>query len=122
MSNNTARVELRLYVRSEERGSRNAEQVVRAFCGGDHGAGAFALEVIDVVKHPELALEDDVRATPTLIRRSPPPTRRIVGDMRDPRKILLGLDLGADRIRLDPADEGPAEAPLDGTLAAPPAK
>jgi len=53
----------------------------------------FQLEVIDVIKHPQLAENDKILAVPTLIRNLPEPLRRLIGDLSDKEKVLLGLDL-----------------------------
>jgi len=55
--------------------------------------GAYSLRVIDVMKHPKLAEDDKILATPTLIKILPPPVARIIGDLMDKEKVLLGLDL-----------------------------
>jgi circadian clock protein KaiB len=55
--------------------------------------GVYSLKVIDVVKQPKLAEDDKILATPTLIRMLPPPIARIIGDLSDREKVLLGLDL-----------------------------
>jgi len=51
------------------------------------------LKVIDVLKNPQLAEEDKILATPALVRVFPPPVRKIIGDLSDKKKVLLGLDL-----------------------------
>lgn len=51
------------------------------------------LEVIDISEHPEVAAEDNILATPTLMKKLPPPIRRIIGDLFDPDKVLMILDL-----------------------------
>ena len=53
----------------------------------------FQLEVIDVRKHPQLAEQDKILAVPTLIKQLPPPLRKIIGDLSDKEKVLLGFDL-----------------------------
>ena len=53
----------------------------------------FELEVIDVTKHPQLAEDDKILAIPTLIMKLPPPVRKIIGDLSDKEKVLLGLNL-----------------------------
>lgn len=53
----------------------------------------YDLEVIDVLKNPELAEQDKILATPTLIKQLPPPLRRVIGDLSDSEKVLLGLEL-----------------------------
>lgn len=55
--------------------------------------GAYALKVIDVLKNPQLAEEDKILATPTLSKVLPPPVRKIIGDLSDREKVLIGLDL-----------------------------
>lgn len=55
--------------------------------------GTYDLVVIDVLEHPEMAEEDKILATPTLIRLSPPPLRRVIGDLSDTKQVLMGLDL-----------------------------
>ncbi|MEH2026045.1 circadian clock protein KaiB [Nostoc sp.] len=55
--------------------------------------GVYALKVIDVLKSPQLAEEDKILATPTLAKILPPPVRRIIGDLSDRERVLIGLDL-----------------------------
>ncbi|MBW4625023.1 MAG: circadian clock protein KaiB [Brasilonema octagenarum HA4186-MV1] len=55
--------------------------------------GVYALKVIDVLKSPQLAEEDKILATPTLSKILPPPVRRIIGDLSDRERVLIGLDL-----------------------------
>jgi len=56
-------------------------------------ANNFELEVIDVLESPQLAEDEKILATPTLIRSLPPPIKRIIGDLSDKEKVLLGLDM-----------------------------
>lgn len=75
--------------------SPRAEQAVanlKRICEEDL-QGDYELEVIDVLKHPELAESDRVLATPTLIKQLPPPLRRVIGDLSDKDKVLLGLEV-----------------------------
>ena len=60
---------------------------------GDEMKGLYTLKIIDVLKHPQLAEEDKILATPTLARVLPHPVRKIIGDLSDREKILIGLDL-----------------------------
>ena len=60
-----------------------------------HLAGRYRLEVIDLLEDPERARDDQVLAVPTLVRRRPAPSRRVVGDLSDPRHALSALDLPA---------------------------
>jgi circadian clock protein KaiB len=55
--------------------------------------GDYDLQVIDVLQQPELAEEEKILATPTLIKRLPPPLRRVIGDLSDKEKVLLGLQV-----------------------------
>ena len=63
--------------------------------------GTYALKVIDVLKNPQLAEEDKILATPTLAKILPPPVRRIIGDLSDREKVLIGLDLLYDELQED---------------------
>jgi circadian clock protein KaiB len=72
-----------------------AERTLAALCEA-HLAGRYELEVIDVFEHPERAEEERIFATPTLVRASPPPVRRLVGDLSDREKVLAYLDLDLD--------------------------
>lgn len=67
--------------------------------------GVYALKVIDVLKNPQLAEEDKILATPTLAKILPPPVRKIIGDLSDREKVLIGLDLLYDELREDEANE-----------------
>jgi circadian clock protein KaiB len=58
--------------------------------------GSYKLEIIDVLKHPQLAEDEKILATPVLEKKLPLPIRRIIGDLSDKEKILLGLDLIPD--------------------------
>ena len=55
--------------------------------------GVYVLKVIDVLKNPQLAEEDKILATPTLAKTLPPPVRKIIGDLSDRERVLIGLDL-----------------------------
>jgi circadian clock protein KaiB len=63
--------------------------------------GVYALKVIDVLKNPQLAEEDKILATPTLAKILPPPVRKIIGDLSDREKVLIGLDLLYEELRED---------------------
>jgi circadian clock protein KaiB len=57
----------------------------------EHLAGQYEIEVIDLIENPSLARGDDILAVPTLVRRLPPPLRKIIGDLSDPERVLVGL-------------------------------
>jgi circadian clock protein KaiB len=63
--------------------------------------GVYALKVIDVLKNPQLAEEDKILATPTLSKVLPPPVRKIIGDLSDRERVLIGLDLLYEELRED---------------------
>jgi hypothetical protein len=63
------------------------------------------LQIIDVLEHPQLAEDEKILATPTLIKRLPPPLRRVIGDLSDTDKVLLGLDVWPDDAGSGGADE-----------------
>lgn len=67
--------------------------------------GVYALKVIDVLKNPQLAEEDKILATPTLAKILPPPVRKIIGDLSDREKVLIGLDLLYDELREEERSE-----------------
>lgn len=58
--------------------------------------GQYELEIIDVLEHPQRAEDDKILATPTLIKQLPPPLRRVIGDLSDKEKVLLGLEVRTD--------------------------
>ena len=66
--------------------------------------GVYALKVIDVLKNPQLAEEDKILATPTLAKILPPPVRKIIGDLSDRERVLIGLDLLYEELQEDEAD------------------
>lgn len=75
-----------------------AEQAIanlRRICEADLN-GQYELQIVDVVEHPQLAEDEKILATPTLIKRLPPPLRRVIGDLSDREKVLLGLDVWPD--------------------------
>ena len=87
---------LKLYVTGVTFRSQAAFKNIKKILKEDY-KGVYSLKVIDVIKQPQLAEEDKILATPTLIKILPPPVTRIVGDLSDREKVLLGLDLVAIR-------------------------
>lgn len=84
---------LRLYVSGSTSKSALAVENIKRICE-QHLKNRYDLKVIDIYQQPNLAREEQIVAVPTLIKRSPPPLRRLFGDMSDLKKVLLGLDLG----------------------------
>ena len=83
---------LKLYVTGSSPRAEQAVANLKRICEEDL-QGDYELEVIDVLEHPELAESDRVLATPTLIKQLPPPLRRVIGDLSDKDKVLLGLEV-----------------------------
>lgn len=83
---------LRLYVSGTTAKSSKAITNIRAICA-EHLAGRYELEVIDLYQQPQLAVENQVIAAPTLIKELPFPLRKIIGDMSDEDKVLVSLDI-----------------------------
>ncbi|HZN02762.1 MAG TPA: circadian clock KaiB family protein [Candidatus Polarisedimenticolia bacterium] len=84
--------ELRLYVAGQSPKSVAAFTNLKKLCD-EHLAGKYKIEVIDLVQQPQLAAGDQIVAIPTLVRKLPEPLRKIVGDLRDTERALVGLNL-----------------------------
>jgi circadian clock protein KaiB len=84
--------DLRLYVAGETPKSVAALVNLKKFCE-EHLAGQYRIEVIDLAKHPRLARTDQILAIPTLVRRVPAPQRKVIGDLSNTDRVLVGLDL-----------------------------
>ena len=89
-----ARFVLRLYVTGTTARSMRAIANLRRLCE-QHLAGRYDLQVVDVYQQPELAAREQLVAAPTLVKESPLPLRRLVGDLSDQQRVLAGLDLPA---------------------------
>lgn len=83
---------LKLYVTGRTPASQHAITNLRRICENDL-KGEYELVVIDVLEHPQLAEDEKILATPTLIKFLPPPLRRVIGDLSNTEKVVLGLDL-----------------------------
>ena len=83
---------LKLYVAGSTPRATLAIENLKRICESDL-SGRYDLQIIDVLEHPELAEQDKILATPTLIKQLPPPLRRVIGDLSDSEKVLLGLEL-----------------------------
>ncbi len=84
--------ELRLYIASETPKAKAAFQNLHRICE-EHLKGRYRIEVIDLRKNPALARGDQILAIPTLVRKLPPPMKKIIGDLSDEERVLVGLDL-----------------------------
>lgn len=83
---------LRLYVAGQTPNSVAALVNLRRICD-THLAGRYRIEVIDLLEKPQLARGDQILAIPTLVRRLPEPITKIIGDLSDTERVLIGLDL-----------------------------
>ena len=83
---------LRLYVAGQTAKSIRAFENLKKICE-EHLAGKYTIEVVDLSANPRLAKGDQILALPTLVRRLPPPLRKIIGDLSDSERVLVGLDL-----------------------------
>ena len=88
----TERYVLRLYVTGMTPRSTRAVENVRRICE-EHLHGRYDLEVIDIYQQPTLAKGEQIVAAPTLVKKLPLPLRRMIGDLSNTDKVLLGLDL-----------------------------
>lgn len=84
--------ELRLYVAGQTPKSIAAFNNLKRICD-EHLPGRYKIEVVDLVQNPKLARDDQIVAIPTLVRKLPDPIRRIIGDLSDAERTLVGLQL-----------------------------
>jgi circadian clock protein KaiB len=84
--------ELRLYVAGVTPRSVEAFSNLKKICE-EHLAGKYHIEVIDLMENPRLARGDQILAIPTLVRELPPPIKKIIGDLSDTERVLVGLNL-----------------------------
>jgi circadian clock protein KaiB len=84
--------ELRLYVAGQTPKCLAAFANLKRLCEA-HLAGAYRIEVVDLLKNPKLAQGDQILAIPTLVRKLPEPMKKIIGDLSNTERVLIGLDL-----------------------------
>jgi circadian clock protein KaiB len=84
--------ELRLYVAGKTPKSVTALSNLKRYCE-THLKGIYTLEVVDLLVHPQLATGDQIFAIPTLVRKVPQPIRKIIGDLSNEEKVLVGLNI-----------------------------
>ena len=84
--------ELRLYVAGQSKRSLAAIANLKRLCD-EHLPGKYEIEVIDLMKNPQLAAGDQILAIPTLVRKLPEPIKKIIGDLSNTERALVGLDL-----------------------------
>jgi circadian clock protein KaiB len=83
---------LRLYVAGQTPRSLTAFANLKAICES-HLKGRYRIEVLDLLERPQLSKGDQILAIPTLVRKLPKPMRKIIGDLSDTERVLVGLDL-----------------------------
>ncbi len=88
----TKAYELRLYIAGKTAKSVTALNNLKKYCE-EHLKGQYKIEVIDLLVQPQLAEGDQIFAIPTLVRKVPEPIRKIIGDLSNEEKVLVGLDI-----------------------------
>jgi circadian clock protein KaiB len=83
---------LRLYVAGQTPKSLSAIANLKSICE-EHLTGRYTVQVIDLLENPQLAAGDQILAVPTLVRRLPPPIKRVIGSLSDTERVLVGLDI-----------------------------
>ena len=89
---NNEALELRLYIAGQTQKSIAALNNLKKYCE-TYFKGRYTLEVIDLLKNPQLAEGDQILAIPTLVRKVPEPIRKMIGDLSNEEKVLVGLDV-----------------------------
>jgi circadian clock protein KaiB len=92
MAKGTGKYELRLYVAGNTPKSALALKNLKKYCE-EHLKGIYEIEVIDLLVNPQLAEGDQILAIPTLVKKVPEPVRKIIGDLSNEEKVLVGLDI-----------------------------
>ena len=87
-----AKWQLRLYIAGQTPKSILALRNITRYCE-EHLAGEYTIEVVDLLKTPQLAAGDQIFAIPTLVRKLPEPMRKIIGDLSNEEKVLVGLNI-----------------------------
>jgi circadian clock protein KaiB len=83
---------LKLYVAGQTSKSIAAFANLKKICD-EHLAGRYRIEIVDLLKNPQLAKGDQIIAVPTLVRQLPPPVKKIIGDLANTERVLVGLDV-----------------------------
>ncbi len=84
--------DLKLYVAGQTTKSLLAFANLKKICE-EHLAGTYRIEIVDLLKHPQLAKGDQIFAIPTLVRKLPPPLKKIIGDLSNTERVIVGLDI-----------------------------
>lgn len=92
MAKASKKYELRLYIAGNTPRSVTALNNLKRYCE-EHLKGIYEIEVIDLLVNPQLAEGDQILAIPTLVKKVPEPVRKIIGDLSNEEKVLVGLDI-----------------------------
>jgi circadian clock protein KaiB len=92
MTGDSERWDLRLYVAGQTPKAVRAIDNLRRICA-EHLEGRYSIEVIDLLEQPQLGEGDQILALPTLVRRLPEPIKKIIGDLSNEERVLVGLDV-----------------------------
>jgi len=92
MAKRSKKYELRLYIAGNTPKSITALKNLKRYCE-EHLKDQYEIDVIDLLKNPQLAEGDQILAVPTLVKKVPEPVRKIIGDLSDEEKVLVGLDI-----------------------------
>lgn len=92
MTGDSERWDLRLYIAGQTPKSVRAIDNLKRICV-EHLEGRYSIEVIDLIKQPQLGEGDQILALPTLVRRLPEPIKKIIGDLSNVERVLVGLDV-----------------------------
>ena len=97
MAKAKSKYELRLYIAGNTPKSVAALKNLKKYCE-EHLKGIYEIEVIDLLVNPQLAEGDQILAIPTLVKKVPEPVRKIIGDLSNEEKVLVGLDIRTAKI------------------------
>ncbi|MEX2235408.1 MAG: circadian clock protein KaiB [Cyclobacteriaceae bacterium] len=92
MKSKKKKYELRLYIAGNTSKSATALENLKKYCE-QHLKDQYSIEIIDLLKNPQLAEGDQILAVPTLVKKVPEPVRKIIGDLSNEEKVLVGLDI-----------------------------
>jgi circadian clock protein KaiB len=95
---------LRLYIAGRTPKCMAAFENLKKLCE-EHLKGQYHIEIVDLLTHPQLAKGDQILAVPTLVRRLPEPIKKIIGDLSNTERVLVGLDLRPQEQAMNPSGE-----------------
>ena len=97
MAKKSKKYELRLYIAGNTPKSVTALSNLKRYCE-EHLKDLYEIEIIDLLKNPQLAAGDQILAVPTLVKKVPEPVRKIIGDLSNEAKVLVGLDIRVTKV------------------------